>query len=154
MENRLQLNFQGKEDLPTWAIAHFLQQTEINYLKLILVERICELIANGLDPNSLIVATISADVFPKKAIEHGDFEEFEILATKAESAKKFWNVISRHHRPVVFYRSGNNYIPIYETSDDNSLVIRNIGVNSPVNLTFEGAGSAISDLYYASDREQ
>lgn len=154
MNSRLKISFQGKEDLPSWAITHYLQQTEINYLKLILVERICELISNGLDPNSLVVATSSADIFPKKTVQHSDFKNFEILAEKDESAKKFWHVIARHHRPMVFYKEGNNFVPVYIPNDDNSLIIRNVGVNSPVNLSFEGAGGAISDIYYASEREQ
>lgn len=154
MTHRLRITFQGKEELPAWAITHYLQQTEINYQKFVLVERICELISEGLSPNSLVVATSSADLFPKKAIEYSDFDDFEILAEKEDSAKRFWHVISRHHRPVVFYREGNRFVPIYKQNDDNSLIIRNVGVNSPVNLTLEGAGGAISDIYYASEREQ
>lgn len=154
MKNRLKISFQGKEGLPAWAITHYLQQTEINYQKFVLVERICELISNGLDPNSLVVATSSADVFPKKSIEYSDFDEFEILVEKEDSAKKFWHVISRHHRPVVFYREDGRFVPVYEPNDNNSLIIRNVGVNSPVNLSLEGAGGAISDIYYAREREQ
>lgn len=154
MTNRLKISFQGKEGLPAWAITHYLQQTEINYQKFVLVERICELIANGLDPNSLVVATSSADVFPKKSFEYSDFDDFKVLADKEDSAKKFWHVISRHHRPVVFYRDRGRFIPIFELNDDNSLIIRNVGVNSPVNISFEGAGGAISDIYYASERER
>lgn len=154
MNPRLKISFQGKEGLPSWAITHYLQQTEINYLKLVLVERICELISNGLDPNRLVVATSSADIFPKKIVQYSDFEKFEILAEKGESAKKFWHVIARHHRPMVFYKEGNNFVPVYIPNDDNSLIIRNVGVNSPVNLSFEGAGGAITDIYYASEREQ
>lgn len=85
--NRIRITFEGKEDLPAWAITHYLQQTEINYQKFVLVERICELFSNGLNPNSIIVATSSADVFPKKAIEYSDFDEFEILAENEESAE-------------------------------------------------------------------
>jgi hypothetical protein len=154
LNSRLKISFQGKEDLPSWAITHYLQQTEINYLKFVLVERICDLISNGLDPNSLVVATSSAEIFPKKAIQHSDFKNFEILAEKDESAKKFWHVIARHHRPMVFYKEGNNFVPVYIPNDDNSLIIRNVGVNSPVNLSLEGAGGAITDIYYASEREQ
>ncbi|WP_298445497.1 hypothetical protein [uncultured Ferrimonas sp.] len=154
LNSRLKISFQGKEDLPSWAITHYLQQTEINYLKFLLVERICDLISNGLDPNSLVVATSSAEIFPKKAIQHSDFKNFEILAEKDESAKKFWHVIARHHRPMVFYKEGDNFVPIYIPNDDNSLIIRNVGVNSPVNLSLEGAGGAITDIYYASEREQ
>lgn len=154
LNSRLRISFQGKEDLPSWAITHYLQQTEINYLKFVVVERICDLISNGLDPNSLVVATSSAEIFPKKAIQHSDFKNFEILTEKDESAEKFWHVIARHHRPMVFYKEGNNFVPVYIPNDDNSLIIRNVGVNSPVNLSLEGAGGAITDIYYASEREQ
>lgn len=154
MNKRLKISFKGKENLPAWAINHFLQQTEINYQKFVLVQSICELIADGLDPNSFVVANSSAEVFPKKAIEYSDFDRFEILAEKAESAKKFWDIISRHHRPVVFYRKNGKYIPVYDPTGKNSFTIKNVSVNSPVNLSFEGAGGAISDIYYASEREQ
>lgn len=154
LNSRLKISFQGKEELPAWAITHYLQQTEINYLKLVLVERICDLIANGMEPDSFVVAASSVELFPKKVIQYEDFNNFEILAAKEESAKKFWNVIARHHRPMVFYKEGNNFVPVYNPNDENSLVIRNVGVNSPVNLSLEGAGGAITDIYYASEREQ
>jgi len=154
MENRLQLKFQGKKGLPAWAITHYLQQTEINYIKIVLVQRICDLIAGGLDPDRLLVASSSADVFPKKAIAYEDFDEFEVLARKGESAKEFWHIIGRHHRPVVFYESNNGYIPIYSYDDGNALIIRNVGVNSPVSLNLEGVAGAVTDLYYAGEREQ
>lgn len=153
-ENRIQLKFQGKEDLPAWAITHYLQQTEINYIKIVLVQRICNLIADGLDPDKLLVASSSADVFPKKAISYEDFNEFEVLARKGESTSEFWRIISRHHRPVVFYESNNSYVPIYSYEDGNALIIRNVGVNSPVSLNLEGVPGAVTDLYYAGEREQ
>ncbi|WP_031566659.1 hypothetical protein [Rheinheimera texasensis] len=153
MSYRSRITFQGKEGLPAWAITHYLQQTEFNYQKFVLVERICALISDGLDPNSLVVATSSADVFPKKAIEYSDFDKFEIFVEKEDSAKKFWQAISRHHRPVVFYRDGDQYVLVNELNDENSLIIKNVAVNSPVSISLEGAVGAISDIYYASDRE-
>jgi len=154
MESRLQLKFDGKESLPAWAITHYLQQTEINYIKIVLVQRICNLIKDGLNPKKLIVASSSADVFPKKTIAYEDFDKFEFLARKDESVKEFWQIIARHHRPVVFYASDHGYIPIYNHDDGNALIIRNVSVNSPVSINLEGIAGAMTDLYYAEEREQ
>lgn len=151
--DRLQLEFSGKDDLPAWAILHYLQKTEINYIKLIIVQRICELIDEGISPDRFIVATSSADVFPEKTIEYADFKQFEFLARKEDSANDFWRIIKNHHRPVVFYESNGGYVPIY-IRDENALTIKNIAVNSPVSINLEGGGKALADLYYANDREK
>jgi len=119
-----------------------------------LVQRICNLIKDGLNQKKLIVASSSADVFPKKTIAYEDFDKFEILARKDESVKEFWQVIARHHRPVVLYSSDHGYIPIYSHDDGNALIIRNVSVNSPVSINLEGIAGAVTDLYYAGEREQ
>ena len=154
MSKKLIVKFKGHDKLTSSAISHYIQQTDINYVKLMIVQKICTLIKDGIHPDAFVVASKSADLFNTQNPEYNDFDDFTILATKEESAKKFWNTINRYHRPVVFYRKNNNYIPIFQYQDENRLIIRNLSVNSPVEFSLEGAGSSMVDLYYGSEREQ
>ncbi|MDD2368505.1 MAG: hypothetical protein PHQ90_04320 [Sulfuricurvum sp.] len=154
MAEKILIKFKGHDKLSSSAISHYVQQTDINYVKLMIIQKICTLIKDGLDPDQLVVASKSADLFNTTQTAYNDYDDFFILAKKGESAKDFWNVINRHYRPVVFYKQNNEYIPIFNYQDEDRLIIRNLSVNSPVNMSFEGAGSALADLYYAPEREQ
>jgi len=154
MNRKIRIDFKGHDNLTSSAISHYIQQTDINYVKLMIIQNICSLIESGINPDNFVVATKSSELYKTNAIEYDNTDDYIILASKQDSAKKFWNIINRHHRPVVFYKENNEYIPIFNYSDENRLLIRNIKVNSPVAISLEGAGSSMVDLYYASDREQ
>lgn len=154
MSKKLLIKFQGYDGLTSSAISHYLQQTDINYAKLMIIQKICTLIKEGVAPDAFVVASKSADLFATKDNTYDDFENFEVLARKEESAQKFWNIINRYHRPVVFYKRNNQHISIFDYQDENRLIIRKIGVNSPVEVNLEGIGSSMIDLYYAAEREQ
>ena len=154
MSKKLLIKFKGHDKLSSSAISHYLQQTDINYAKLMIVQKICTLIKDGVEPDSFVVASKSAELFATKDSTYDDFENFEVLARKEESAQKFWNIINRYHRPVVFYKKDNQHIPIFDYQDENRLIIRKLGVNSPVEVNLEGVGSSMVDLYYGAEREQ
>lgn len=154
MNKKVIFKFKGHDKLTSSAISHYIQQTDINYVKLMIVQKICSLISSGVNPDKFVVALKSDDLFNTENSEYNDFSDFEILAEKENSAKKFWDTINRYHRPVVFYKQENKYIPIFQYQNENRLIIRKLNVNSPVEFNLEGVGSSMVDLYYASEREQ
>ncbi|MQY51339.1 hypothetical protein HCX48_08130 [Rhodocyclus tenuis] len=154
MQERVRATFFAEEGLPTWALVHYLQQTEINYIKLVTLERIATLVQGGLDPDALVVAGESAELYQREGLRLEPSREHLFLARKEESAQKFWNVVSRHARPVVFVRETDSYRPLYELRGTNALIIRNLSINSPAKVTLEGAGTALADIYYAGEREE
>lgn len=154
MSKKVIFKFKGHDKLTSSAISHYIQQTDINYVKLMIVQKICSLISDGINPDSFVVASKSDDLFNTENAEYNDFNDFKILAEKENSAKKFWDTINRYHRPVVFYKQNNRYIPIFQYQNEDRLIIRKLNVNSPVEFNLEGVGSSMVDLYYASEREE
>jgi len=154
MSKKVIFKFKGHDKLTSSAISHYIQQTDINYVKLMIVQKICSLISDGINPDNFVVASKSDDLFNTENSEYNDFNDFKILAEKENSAKKFWDIINRYHRPVVFYKQNNRYIPIFQYQNEDRLIIRKLNVNSPVEFNLEGVGSSMVDLYYASEREQ
>lgn len=156
MKPRIRLEIVSNRVLPTWAITHYLQQTELNYLRLVTTQEICIYAQRGYDLNCLVVATESADIFPKERISLSSFKGQIELTDKAESADRFWNIIGRHHRPMVFVSDSdrNGYVPLYDFLESEALVVRRLEINSPFNASLEGMASALPDLIYAREREQ
>ena len=183
MRNRVQAQFSVKEGIPTWAILHYLQQTEINYIKLASLESI-SLIAKTIDwTKSFSIAAESAPLYSgiewvgddfseliyfDKIVSKGDYFAGPMIDTgprqriignkgiRAPQSPKdrFWNILSRHDRPVVFKEADGKSSPVYQAFGQDAFVIRKFEVNSPVQINLEGLGSVMSDLYYAGDRER
>ncbi|MCW3478900.1 hypothetical protein OL229_04865 [Neisseriaceae bacterium JH1-16] len=104
----------------------------------------------------MVVATESAEIFPRERISISSFKGHIELAEKAESADRFWKIIARHSRPMVFVKDydRNAYTPLYDFLESEALVIRRLEINSPFSASLEGMASALPDLIYAKEREQ
>lgn len=159
-ENRLKpkilLHITSDRILPNWAVTHYLQQTEINYLRLVTTQEICNYAMQDGDLSRLVVATESAELFPKERISISSFKGQIEFNEKKESADKFWQIIGRHSRPMVFVKDdkSGSVISLYDYLEAEALVIRRLKINSPFNASLEGMASALPDLIYAREREQ
>lgn len=153
MEQRVRIQIESDFALPTWAVAHYLQQTEVNYLRLVTTEYICRFVQDGHDPDRLIVATESAEIFQRESPSLRSFKDQVHLTQKADSAERFWKIIARHSRPMVFVRERNEIVPLYDFLGDRAFVVRRLSINSPFNANLEGLASALPDLIYARERE-
>lgn len=156
MKPRVRIEIESNWVLPNWAVTHYLQQTEVNYLRLVTTQEICAYAQRGYDLSRLVVATESAEIFPRERISISSFKGRIELAEKSESADRFWKIIGRHSRPMVFVSDydSNSYIPLYDFLESEALVIRRLEINSPFNASLEGMASALPDLIYAREREQ
>ncbi|WP_421174632.1 hypothetical protein [Aeromonas enteropelogenes] len=155
MERRVRVQLGSDFTLPTWAVTHYLQQTEINYLRLTTTESICRYAIEGFPLEQLVVATESAELFQRERSSLESFRGSIELTRKDDSAEKFWRIIGRHSRPMVFVQEGNRgYVPLYDFLGTEALVIRQLSINSPFDAVLEGLASSLPDLVYAREREQ
>lgn len=155
MERRVRLQIGSDFTLPTWAVTHYLHQTEINYLRLATTESICRYAVEGFALERLVVATESAELFQRERSSLESFRGRIGLTRKDDSAEKFWKIIGRHSRPMVFVQQDNQgYVPLYDFLGTEALVIRHLSVNSPFEAVLEGLASSLPDLVYAREREQ
>jgi hypothetical protein len=156
MKPRIRVEIESDRLLPSWAVTHYLQQTEIDYLRLVTTQEISLYAQRGFDLNRLVVATESPDLFPKERIAISSFKGQIALTDTSEAADKFWKIIGRHARPMVFVADADSdaYIPLYDYLEPEALVIRRLETNSPFNASLEGMASALPDLIYAREREQ
>ncbi len=148
------VSFRGNDNLPPWAITHFLQRTAINHLKLTTIQRVCYLIGRGWDDSNFVVAAQSAVIFPKQGIRYEDFTEFVEFARKGESPENFWKIILHHHRPIVFYDEGDSKLLLYDFLSPEALTIKKLVVESAPLVDLRGLAGSFVDLFYASSREE
>lgn len=154
MQNRVRIAVQSDFSLPTWAITHYLQQTEINYLRLVTTEAICRFAQDGHDLDRLVVATESAELFQRESPTLESFRSLVQLTRKEDSADRFWKIIARHARPMVFVgEPEGQFLPLYDFLSERALVVRQLNINSPFDAVLEGLAGALPDLIYARERE-
>jgi hypothetical protein len=156
MKPRVLVAIESDRVLPNWAITHYLQQTEVNYLRLVTTQEICAYAARGHDLGRLVAATESAEIFPRERISLAVFKGRVALGESPEMAERFWKIIGRHSRPMVFVAEGDSdaCLPLYDYLEAEALVVRRLETHSPFNASLEGMASALPDLIYAREREQ
>lgn len=137
---------------PVWSIVHYLNRLSINYLKLLTIERVCEALADGCLDQDLIVAEQSATLMSTTPFLYDSNIKYKTLVNKGDDYKEFWNIIKVHHRPIVFRKFGNNFVPIIDIKNDD-LIINRLTVTSPPDITLSGVANVLTDLYYAEERE-
>jgi len=148
-----QLRLVSESSYPVWSIVHYLNRLSTTYFKLLTIQRVCEALAEGCADDDLIVAEESAKLVSNEAFAFDSSTLYRTLANKGESYKQFWDVIKKHHRPIVFRRSRDSFSPLFDISRDD-LIITHLTVTSPPDITVTGIGTTISDLYYAAEREE
>ncbi|MBQ4765416.1 hypothetical protein [Pectobacterium versatile] len=125
----------------------------MTYFKLVTIQRVCEALNEGCEDGDLIIAEESAKLVSNDNFTYNGSKPHEVLVNKGDDFYKFWDIIKTHHRPVVFRRCRNSFLPLFNISSDD-LIINRLTVTSPPDITVTGIGTAITDLYYAAEREE
>lgn len=148
------LKFVGKEGLPVWAVTHFLEQTCLNHMKIIIIQKICELKAQGVSDSQISISANSADIFPHNKFLDVNFKNLVPFAEKQNNPKGFWYIVKNFKRPIVLLKSGNSQIPLYDYNDIEAAQIWSFKEQSPPEGIIRGAAGALIDLFYADEREE
>ena len=98
----------------------------------------------------------NSSIIDKDALHSLDKHETDGRPVHIEKSPEqlFWTGLARKTRPVVFRDLDTIQTPLYNPLGDAAFKIRNISVNSPANISIEGVGKIITDLYYAPEREE
>ncbi|WCE32156.1 hypothetical protein [Vibrio sp. SCSIO 43137] len=146
----------GDKDLPVWSIAHYLDQTSSNYNKLMMISRMCELTAEDIDQKDFLISKESIDVFSDKGVQFGVFKEhLDInLDRKGDDPSKFWNILRTYKRPVIYYRSENNVIPVFDPDGQYKFKVTKLEVNSPPSFDITGFVGGLAELITAGRNDR
>jgi hypothetical protein len=146
----------GEKTLPIWDISHYLDQTSSHYHKLVTICKMCELTAEGVEQSDFVVSAKSIDVFQEKGISYGVFKKHLALDTqlKGEDAENFWLILRKYKRPIVYYKSDNGYLPVFDPNGEEQFKVTKMEVNSPPLFDVSGIGSALSELFTAGRQAQ
>lgn len=145
----------GASEFPMWSITKYLEDTCNNYNKLLQIVRTCMYLQHGYD-SELWVAKKSVFLFPDKSLEeYFTFKEqnYIKIATKAIDSERFWYIVTRYVRPIVFIKRHDNFIPLVDFINDDAIKIRSLSYNSPPLFDIEGVVGTIIDLAYAGKRD-
>ncbi|MDR1836393.1 MAG: hypothetical protein LBQ89_01925 [Treponema sp.] len=156
----------GKYSISPWSLIYYCERTINNAIKLSSIINMCKLIISGIKTDDLAVEIYPKDLiqiivddrynqeYNKKYTEQEhDLERKIIKAGEIDTLKKFWHLFSCQRRPNVLVRENNKWFPIYESNHRTAIQIRNITVESPPTISFEGLGSTINDIRFGKQRE-
>ncbi|RXJ21504.1 hypothetical protein [Lelliottia nimipressuralis] len=147
------LRLSSPYSFPVWSIVHYLNRLSMTYFKLVTIQRVCEALSEGCEDGDLIIAEESAKLVSNESFTYNGSKPHKILVNKGDDFYKFWDIIKTHHRPVVFRRGVDGFHPLFDISRDD-LLINRLTVTSPPDITVTGISTAITDLYYAAEREE
>lgn len=152
------IRFLGKEGLPVWSTLFYMEQFCLNHLKLMTIQRICEVMAKGASDSQLSVVAYSLDLFPEEPLDKVTYKEEDLIvkATKDENASRFWYIIQRYKRPIVLFQDSDSKerIPLYDYNHIEAAKIWSFKEQSPPDGIIRGAVGAGIDLFYAGEREE
>lgn len=144
------------EAVPMWTINHFFKSYCDNYVKLVLLTRLCTVYQNGISSNEIVVSAKSIPVVSDKAdIDRFLYYNSDIVeyAVKEENPHKFWEIFNRCERPMIYYREGyDGLVPLYDYFGEEAIKVRKISYNSPVDSLIDGVVGPLIDLAEAKHR--
>ncbi|NLM46211.1 MAG: hypothetical protein GX200_05370 [Firmicutes bacterium] len=148
------VKFVGREGLPVWAITYFLEKTCLYHMKLTILQRICDLAANGVPDDCFYAVASSADIFPEEAFANTKFKDVIVYSEKSRDTNKFWHIIGKYKRPIVLLKNKDNkFIPLCDFQSDEAAKIWSFKEQSPPEGIIKGAAGALIDLFFAHERE-
>lgn len=141
------IELESEVAVPVWAVTHTLETFSSNYLKIQTIREMCIRFQQGAYDDDFLIAVNSFDLYP--TLVETDYREPDlvVLQSKADSAREFWKLFSRLHRPVVLFRSGRGFSPIYGTESDSALRVPSLSVESPFSVSLQGTLGTIIDLF-------
>jgi hypothetical protein len=157
----------GKYTIPAWTLIQYCRGTISNSMKLTSILNMYKLLINGKTSNDFAVEFTSKDLYPiigdkelsnklftEKYFRDIDFLENKLMKIgKENSSHDFWYLIKHLERPNVLVKDNSGWPPIYKQENRTAIVLKNVIVESPPLVTFEGLGESINDLRFGKDRE-
>lgn len=141
---------ENTEEVPMWVINHYFKTFCDNYVKIILLTRLCELYQNGVRSDRIFISKKSIPVLSQKRdIEKFMYNNDDVIDyfVKKDTPKKFWDMFNRCARPMIYYREkGHGLIPLYEYKSDVAVKICYVSYNSPIEYIVKGAIDVLTDL--------
>lgn len=133
--------------VPVWAATHTVEIFSSSYLKIQTIREMCLRFKQGASDDNFFIAAHSFELYP--AVVATDYRELDLvlLGSKADSAGEFWKVFSRLHRPVVLFRAGREFSPVYNMESDVALRVPSLSVESPLSVSLQGTLGTIMDLF-------
>ena len=146
------------EEMPMWTINHYFKVLCDNYVKLILLEKLCTLAQQGLHSSNIAISRGSVPIMPKgKNIERFLYNNENIVeyVVKNEQPDKFWELFKRCERPMIYRRElDNSWTPLYDYFSDEAIKICRVAYNSPIETGIKGITSALIDLTTSNRRNR
>lgn len=126
---------QSEIELPHWLLAKSILLLGNSSMKLIQLKQMQILYNEGASDEDFIIGRKSLDAYLNTKILN-DYVRIDVeqdsyinLNRKSTDADSFWGTFQRLHRPLIFYRTSFGYKSLYDYN--NSMVFKNVGVNSP-----------------------
>lgn len=80
-------SFKVEIQMPIWSIIYFLERLSLNHMKLVTIQRLCQLTANGIPSSAFSVVETSARLFPSKSFSDTKFNNTIAYAEKSQNPR-------------------------------------------------------------------
>lgn len=141
---------ENTENIPMWTINHYFKTYCDNYVKLILLTRLCRLYQRGMRLDEIVISAKSIPVSSdKNSIDKFMYCNKNVVeyVAKEEEPNKFWDIFNRCERPMIYYCDNNDgLIPLYDYSGKEAIKICKISYNSPIVSVIKGCVDSLLDL--------
>lgn len=140
------------ENIPMWAVNHFIKTSSDRYCKLATIALMAEVLCNYSDAEFFIsvesAPLIAKDNDFKQALLN--IAEKEVVKYDLDNQDGFWSVFNSKERPVVFVRLMlNQDIQIlYDPMSSDGFKIEEMSYHSPFNGNSSGILSVLADLFF------
>jgi hypothetical protein len=141
------------KSFPLWSYGTYLSRLDLAYRKIMMVDRIGQLVAAGYSDNQLAVAEGSIQPFPASEVSYKDFREYKRFSLKGDSPDDFWNQIVVRKRPAVFFKDDGYFKPILGLRD-NELHLLNAKITSPGEFAIVGIAAALAQIYWGYEENR
>jgi len=148
----------GNCPVPAWTLLHFCKETINNCIKIGSIFNLLKLIEKFGNLVNFRIAKLSKALYSKEDeeqfIEQDTIEEHLEKYVLSESPDKFFGKVHTLHRPNIFVKFHNVWVPIYQQKFRTSIIVRKVVVESPPFAIFEGLGEIIDCLRFGERRER
>lgn len=140
------------EGIPMWGINHYFKQLCDNYVKLVMLVRMCTRSWDDADVKIVISRESVPISFDKQKIERFLFKNDDCLVFQ-EDIIGFWFHFQRCERPMVYQRTRQGeLLPFYNYFQKEAIKITDVTYNSPISIGVQGIVDGIVDLAMAKPR--
>lgn len=149
----MQAHFVSEISFPVWSIVHYLTSLSETYFKLLIIQRLCDALVEGYNLEDFLVFERPAELISTNPFVFDSGGASRTLGSEQSEYERFWSAVKNNNRPMVFVRDKGAYRSLIDIKKDD-LIINKLVVSSPPDITVSGVGQALSDIYYAPEREE